>query len=357
MMKNWESFEDIEPAQHRRAWLLAALSLATLFFFLPASAFLGWARFFPGPRLLRPGVGPTLVFYLPIFLGGIYFALLAPFLRAGFLVPLEKPLRLLAVLFLWGLPLLSFAYWMGDFKNAFHAYEAGWLFFGALAVPLILYWRTGATAVLCVGVGLGAFVPLFVVEDILGPFSPLWVYASEGPGLYFLRTFCVAAAVWIAAVGTVPKIGRAKENTAVFRLCTIALAVLSMGIQFGEWAASREAVGLRLFSPDLNWVGYLVLLYFLRRTDRFAKRAFMAVSVLLVLSLLAQTGLLVWTEDSGHWGQLRFFTSLVGIAMVGLQVQRRWSQERKFNSYSVSEKGKRKPLLQRLIASRAAHSP
>ncbi len=333
MVKKTEAFEDLSDlqiAQKKHGWKLLVLSLMTLFFFLPVSVLLGWAKFFSGPRLLSPGLGPTILFYLPAYLGAIYFMLLAPFLQIRFLRSYERPLRFIGVFLLWGLPLFSFSYYLGDFKNSLHAYEVGWLLVAALGMPLVLFWRTGNSAVLLLGIGLGTFIPFFVVEDILGPFSPLYVYASQGPWMAFLRTGCVVGSLWIALFATVPVVGRKKESLPLLRLGLVGLAGLSMAIVAGEWAWPNQVAGARLFSPDLNWLGYLVLVYFLRRTDSFGKKAYWAASFSVAVSLAAQAVALILDQDSGHWGQIRFFNALLGLVLIGLELKRRFHKDAQF---------------------------
>jgi hypothetical protein len=219
----------------RRAWIVGALCLVLVFAYLPLGWATGSARFFTGPRMIFTGPGKIFALYFPAFALGVYAVLLSPLLRSGFLKPEQNPGRLVAALSLWGLPLLSFAYWLGDFKGALHAYDLSIFIFAALTIPLALYWRTGSERVLAVAVALIAFVPLFVVEDILGPFSPLWVYASEGPGFYNLRTLCVAFALGLACTAPVPQIGRVRFRETVFRMGVVTLATVSMVINVGDW--------------------------------------------------------------------------------------------------------------------------
>lgn len=324
-----EEFEidEWESRRHRRAWVLGAICLAILFAYLPLGKILGSARYFAGPRLALSGIATTLGFHLPVFLVGVWGILVAPLLQANFLLPEQKPTRLLAALVLWGLPLLSFAYWLGDFRGALHAYDLSIFIFGALTIPLTLYWRTGSSQVLAMGVALIAFVPLFVMEDILGPFSPLWVYASEGPGFYNLRTLCVALALAVACLAPVPQIGRVKFRETVFRQGLISLAALSMLINLVDWAWGSVA-SLVFFSPELSWVGYLGLLYFFRRTDAFGRKAFVAVAALQGSALLLQLAIIFWNPDGGLWEQARLLLACLGLTLLGSELQRRRGKQR-----------------------------
>jgi hypothetical protein len=324
-----ETFEldALEGRRERRAWVLGALCLGVAFAYLPLAKLLGAARYFPGPRLALVGIGTTLGLHLPVFVGGVWALLIAPLLHARFIVPEQKPVRLLAAILLWGLPLLSFAYWLGDFRGALHAYDLCIFLFGALCIPLAIYWRTGASRVLVVGVALIAFVPLFVMEDILGPFSPLWVYASEGPGFYNLRTVCVAIALAVACLAPVPQIGRVRFRESVFRLTSVTLASLSMAIALGDWALGGVPSAVFVLS-EWNWVGYLGLLYFFRRTDSFGRRAFACVVVLQSTALLIQLALIFWNPEGGLAEQSRLLLACLGLTTMGAQAWQRWGKRR-----------------------------
>lgn len=332
-----DDFDIDEWESHRaaKAWWLGAASLLTLLVFLPLGAALGWSRFFSGPRLHTTGLWATLA-GLPLFWLGVHGVLLSPLVKSGFLKPGEKPERLLAAFVLCCLPLVSFSYWLGDFRNSLHAYDLAVFAFAALAIPLAIFWRTGSAAALSVGVALTAFIPLFVVEDILGPFSPLFVYASQQPALYSLRTLCVAAALGVATLTPVPVLGRVKRDPA-FRAAVVLFISISLLINatqiYLDWGTS-------VISLDLNFVAYLALLYFFNRTDAFGKKVFLALGFLQCASLLWQLGYCLSLEDAGVWVQAQILFAATGLLAVGTQLQRRLQQSSK--SYFGRRTGSRR---------------
>ena len=207
------------------------------------------------------------------------------------------------------------------------------LLFASVAIPLVLFWRTAEVGILYVGVGLIAFVPFFVVDDILGPFSPLWVFATQGPGVFFLRTACVSGALFLAAFGTLPKWGKDRGTLAMLRLGLVAMALASAGLQIAGWVGTADESIARYFS-EMNWLGFAGLLYFLRRPDRFGKHSFVFLASLFAVSLVFQGVEIVRSLDESHWAQLRLFICLMGTGLVTVELFRRWRVYKKYRRYA-----------------------
>lgn len=326
-------WETLERNRVQRAWLLGAAAIALLFSFLPLGVLSDLARLYPGPRLQTDGPWLTLLVGLPLFTLGVHGLLILPFLNGGFLKAQEAPARLLLASLLWAIPLLSFAYWQGDFRNSLHAYDVGVYLIAGLGIPLILYWRTSNRFALSVGVASTTFLTVFVVEDILGPFSPLWYYASMGPGLYTLRTLCLGAALALSAWGPVPRVGRVRGRAEGVRLGLALLMAMSSAVVLGEAGTEKFLLSPTLFRPDSNWVGYLVLFYFsTRKTDA---RLLTALYALQAVSVLGQLGYGLFHPDAGPWNQLRILGLELG-AVLTIAEARRWFSVSRAGSYTKS---------------------
>ncbi len=302
--------EKLDRDRSVRAWGIAIGIMVVLFAFLPLAAVFSWARFFVSSQGNGSGLGQAAVAFV-VFASALYLTVIAPFLHSGFLVPEEKPERLMVAFALWALPLASFAYWLGDFRNNLHAYDLVLFVFAALVAPLILYWRTGERAVLTLLTASIFFVPLFIIEDILGPFSPLFVYASDSTWLYTLRTLGVVLAITFAALIPVPRLGRAKSRLPAFRAIVISLCLLAFVNDLSCWVwRDLESAD---FVWDFNWLGFLGMYYFFSRGDIFGRRAFVLVAALQAGSLLWQMIQVAGEWDSSVWTQGRLCYMAMGL--------------------------------------------
>lgn len=324
-------WETLERNRVQRAWLLGAAATAVLFSFIPFGVLADLCRLYPGPRMLSDGPYLTLLVGFPLFVLGVHGLLISPFLFGGFLKAQEAPARLLLASLLWALPLLSFAYWQGDFRNALHAYDVGVYLVAGLGIPLILYWRTSNRLALSVGVATLTFLTVFVVEDILGPFTPLWYYASMGPGLYTLRTLCLGAALALAAWGPVPRVGRMRGRTEGVRLGLVLLTAMSVGVVAGEAGTEKFLLSPTLFRPDLNWVGYAALFYFASRKS--GGRRLAVLYAMVGVSLFGQLVYGLFHPDAGPWNQLRILGLELGTVLTFSEA-RRWFSVSRVGSYT-----------------------
>ncbi len=316
-------WETLERNRVQRAWLLGGAATAVLFSFVPLGVLSDLGRLYPGPRMHSDGPWLTLVVGLPVFVLAVHGLLIAPFLHGGFLKSQEAPARLLLASTLWAIPLLSFAYWQGDFRNSLHAYDVGVFLVAALGIPLTIYWRTANRFALSVGVATITFLTIFVVEDILGPFSPLWYYASMGPGLYSLRTLCLGAALALATWGPVPRVGRARGRSEALQLGLILLAAMSLVVVAGEASTDKILLAPTLFRPDWNWLAYAALFYLVSRGT--AGRAVTALFALQALSCLGQFGYALFHPDAGPWNQVRILGLELGMVLTLNEFRRRAS--------------------------------
>ncbi|MBY0371615.1 hypothetical protein K2X33_13085 [bacterium] len=304
-----------------QVWLLGFACFLVLFAYLPLAALFSWVGFYPGPRMLTPGPLWMFAGALPVLVLVVHRALVAPFTNAHLLKKAMPLRKLLPIVALWVLPIASFAYWVGDYRLAVHALDISLLLFAAFAIPVALFWRTGERGILSIGIGLFVFASLFVVDDILGPLSPLWVYAAEGTQVYTVRTLCCGLAVALAIFSPLSRSARATALNGLYRLALGFLALGSAGAAVAAWFGDSTAAGL--VSPNLNAIGYLGLLYFYGRMDVFGQKAFLLVSGVVQGALMAQALFIFWSADASVEAQLTLFTNTLGVFLNAWEVRRR----------------------------------
>ncbi len=316
--------EELEEKKAKRGWVILLWASLAFFAYLPMSWVLGEAEFFAGSLLKIKGATETLLLSIPLYLLSVYVLLAAHFARSKFVVPGQKPARLAIAFLLWGLPLASFSYWMGDFTGALYAHTTMIALAGALAVPLLIFWRTGSLGPLAIGIGVLSAVSVFVVEDILSPFSPLFVYAAQTARLQTLRTLSLVGAVLIATLYPVPVMGRVKERAQTMRATLIALAALSFGLFVWESVGGSA----RLIAPETSWVCLVALALFFDRRDRFSQTAFTLIASVQGLLSLLQFVVDVMLPDGSASGQLHLLLEAWTTVWISRELKRRWVQRR-----------------------------
>jgi hypothetical protein len=312
MENEWIDWQAKRKAQSIKAVLFCYFLLQS---YLLISWCTGEATFFWGPRAVMPGLTwKSLCVYYSAFTLALYIAVLAPFLQSDFLGEGASDWRFVFAFLIWAIPLSSFAYWMGDFRGALHAYDLGLFLFAALAIPLILYRRSRSKGALVLGVSLMAFSPLFLMEDILSPFSPLFVYATQSPWVYAYRTLGVAVSILFAVQCPLPRWGKAPEWVAPARFGLVLLSIASALFCLLDWAKTAEAPSP--FSPELNWVGYCALIYFVARKDRFGQKAFSLLAIFHSACLTAQAGFLLLNMEASMVSQIHLLLTTLGAGVV-----------------------------------------
>ena len=311
-----------------RVFVWGLLCLAVLFAYLPVAALFVWVRVFPGPRLQYPGVAWMLGVAAPVFMLAVYRMLVAPFFQTEYLVRAMPLRKLVPVIALWALPVASFAYWMGDFRHAVHVMDLTLVLLAGLSIPLILFWRTGERAILSAGLGLSAFLNLFVVDDILGPLSPLWVYAAENAQVYLLRSLGCGLSLCLALFGPLPKSARVPAPAVRSAFAgLLVLSVVCMVLPLFSVAGSPALL------PAFNAAGFLGVVYFYGRADSSGTRGFLLVTGILEGALLAQSIFLLLGSDASLSSQLTLFTNVLGIGLTAWEVRRRIRREREGRNF------------------------
>ncbi len=311
-------FESFEKQQTRAAFLGTLFCFFVHQLYLLVAVVLGWASMHSGP-LAELSVASVVPGFLACFFI-VHFAIVSPFLHSGSLKA-GSPGRWLFAAALWAAPLFSFAYWVGDFKQALHAVDFSYSLVASLSVSLILYWRAKSGWALSFGIAAGVFFPLFVLDDILGPFHPVWVFSTLEPSVYLMRSVSTSFAVLAACFYPIPLVGRAPSSLSERRFLLLLFSLLGSLLCLFQCSSFSTPGAL---GPDLNWIACLALVFFLRRKDAFGQRAYLGLSVLYAVSLIAQWSILVGASEGAAIDQAKLLYVPLLLGVVASEWAARW---------------------------------
>ena len=190
----------MEDQKHLRALRASAIVFVLMWLFVPLSLLTGVAGFGHGARALIPNALGALLGKGAMVLVGSYFFIVFPTAYLIYGEATEKVsglTRVLFVSFLLCLPVFSYAYNAGNFRETLdYAETALSLGVGVLTQVLIFEW-SGSVLVFTLGLSVTLFVPLFVVNELLGPYFVYFTYAPHNMTLYWLhRTLSVLAVAY-----------------------------------------------------------------------------------------------------------------------------------------------------------------
>jgi len=196
-MENFDLDSPQEKSGTRTAATITAAVTAISWMFLPVSQLTGVSSWGWAERAYIPHAGLELLLTAGIFLFGVFFFLVFPTVHLIYNEANERFQGLARVVFvtlLLSLPLISFSYYLGHIREALDYTETGLFLFVPLFTQVLLYERFRSPVVLTLGLFVGFFLPLFVVNDLMGPFKAFVNYAPLDMTLYFMhRGFAVAA--------------------------------------------------------------------------------------------------------------------------------------------------------------------
>lgn len=193
----------MEYQKHLKALRVTAVVLVLMWAFIPLAALFGVAGMGHGARALLPNAVGALLGKGASVLVGTYFFLIFPTAYLIFGEATAKASGMLRVGFvtvLLCLPVFSYAYNTGNFREALDYVETALsLGVGVFTQVLIFEW-SGSVLVFTLGLSLTLFVPLYVANELLGPYFVYFTYAPHDMTIYWLHRslslIAVAFCLW-----------------------------------------------------------------------------------------------------------------------------------------------------------------
>lgn len=187
----------METQNTLKAWRAVAITFVVSWAFVPLALLLKDAGWGHGARAYLPHAPLELFFkMLFVYFGGFLF-LIFPTAYLLYNEGTESwrglP-RVMLATFLMLIPVLSFAYSLGNFREALDYSETAVSLGLVLFTQVLIFEWTRSVLFFSIGTMLGIFMPLFVVNELLGPFPVYFSYAPHNMTLYLLHRLCAAAA-------------------------------------------------------------------------------------------------------------------------------------------------------------------
>ncbi len=200
-MENFDALD--ENRSTRNAAGLTAAVTALTWAFLPLANWAGVASFSLGERSFSGRAGTHLLALAAISLFGTFFLLVFPtvhWLYSEGSELFQGPARVIAVSTLLFLPVISFAHYLGHFKVSIDYIETTLFLFVPIFTQVLLFEKERSPLVLTLGLFVGLFPPIFVVNDLMGPFPTLFNYAPIDMTAYYMHRGLSFVAVAYACV-------------------------------------------------------------------------------------------------------------------------------------------------------------
>jgi hypothetical protein len=183
------------------------LSAFLLYAFLPIAWMLGLCTFLPIDGNVRP-VRVGLYVFIHFFL--IFSVVVWPVTNLAY-KQLEKidvkALRVFSLFAFFAIPIAAFACYQASFREVMDFHEVFLAVVPAATLAAITWEETRKSGWVTLILAGATFIPIFLCNDVLGPFAVLWKYASSNSGFYLLRS------LWpILAVGHVLVVKEGKPN-------------------------------------------------------------------------------------------------------------------------------------------------
>ena len=200
-MENFETLED-----RRSIWNASGLTAAVTaltWLFLPLSRGMGVASLSLGELAFAPHAVTSLLATAAVSLFATFFLLVFPTVHWLYSEGTEKfqgPARVMAVTTLLFLPVMSFAHYLGHFRESIDYVETALFLFVPIFTQVLLFEKERSPLVLTLGLFVGIFPPVFVVNDLMGPFRTLYNYAPVDMTAYYMHRGLALVAVAYACV-------------------------------------------------------------------------------------------------------------------------------------------------------------
>ncbi len=315
----FESLPVTENLLSRIPWKEISLSLLLPFLFLPMAKWMGLCYFVEGARYYAPHAFLDLFLYGTAFLVAVHSFLVWPLTAEQTWEHLKKMPMALQIgipTFLMTLPLLGFSYWLVDIKDNLSLLELLIQIVPGIILGALLFQRTEKPWVFTLIAGVGAFIPLFVMNDLLSPFPVVFAYASKGAAFYFWKTV-LPLGLTLLLIGLFWNSEKVELDLAIFAgalnlmqvVCFLILPLFLM-IQ-GE---------LSFYSPYQREVGFMmftVVCYLILKRNPKIDRL---LQVSAALSSLLALGWLIWFSNhlSYRWEEMIRVTH--SVLVLGLAV-------------------------------------
>ncbi len=205
-MENFDAFDENRTTQGNSGWRAAGITAAVTAFtwlFVPLSRLTGVASLSLGERGYAANSGLELFALAAIALFTIFFFLIFPtvhWLYSEGTEPFQGPARVIAVSTLLFLPTMAFAYYLGNFKVGLDYVETVMFLAVPIFTQVLLFEKERSPLVLTLGLFAGIFPPLFLMNDLMGPFSVLINYAPVDMTAYYMHRGLSVVAVAYACV-------------------------------------------------------------------------------------------------------------------------------------------------------------
>lgn len=196
-----EIMDDFENETARVPLKIILISIGILFLFLPIGFATGLCQFLPGVRswALKTVFDPIL--YFGIFFGILHAALVVPLTGVAYPKIQKFPYLGLRVLTLVGLlvpPLVSYAYYRGGVNGASDIQELILMVVPGAILSAIFFEVTQNRWVMSAVYAVTTFIPIFVINDLMGSFPTWAAYASETSTLSYIRSALALTAILFA---------------------------------------------------------------------------------------------------------------------------------------------------------------
>ncbi len=190
--------ENQDSSEPTKAWRAVITTFVISWVFIPAALLFKAAGWGHGARAYIPYAGFELLLKGLFLYVGSFFFLVFP---TAYLLYNENSEsyrglpRVMLVTVLMLIPVLSFAYSLGNFRETLDYSETAVSLGVAIFTQVLIFESTRSVLVFSVGTALGLFMPLFVVNELLGPFFVYFTYAPQDMTIYWLHRLSAGAAL------------------------------------------------------------------------------------------------------------------------------------------------------------------
>lgn len=197
---------------NQKPWLQKVLAYSWLSYFcFPLVALaLGWAKWELGPRAVTDFAALKIVVQAILFFAFVYFALISPLKKWVWIeeTPLTSYQLIAFSSLVLSLPLISFAYWVGEVRTLLQAQEVTVSVIPPVVFSVLIFYKTRSVFEWALSLSSMVFFHLFLINEILGPFKTyfyLFAHDYRFEYLRFVYPACTIAAYyrWQLGVNTI----------------------------------------------------------------------------------------------------------------------------------------------------------
>ncbi|MBI4403641.1 MAG: hypothetical protein HY537_05745 [Deltaproteobacteria bacterium] len=245
------------------AWGRTAFAFFLLFGYLPLAGILNLCTFSQGV----PFTAVRLALYLLMCWVLVQMVLVWPFatlVHAQFKPSTTITQRTLVALALFVPVLISFCYFWGGVKGVDDWHELILVTIPPVILGSLLYEKTRKHSYFSTIVAAAVFFHVFLMNDVLSEYPSRWVYFSNGPWFYYVRTFFPIFAVgwWI---GMTAKNSSCEPAVVVRNLAfgILGICCLTLSLKFVIPAVAAALAKKSVSGFEYGWLVNLLLFAFL----------------------------------------------------------------------------------------------